>query len=308
MALRRGCGLALGLALLLTSPWACAQPAGDLPGATKARPRIALVLSGGGARGFAHVGALRALKELRVPVDMVAGASMGAVVGGAYAAGRSVEELEQFVRATDWPAILADRPPREDLPFRRREEDLLVPSRIEFGVDRSGLRLPPAAVANASLEAALARLLPDGAGDTPLNRLALPFRCVASDLLSGEMVELADTPLFASMRASLAMPGVFAPIRVNQRLLVDGGLVRNLPVDIARAMGADMVIAVNVGAPARARVVAAAGARLALVRRPFAALQRRVARRLRAGTAQAAHRLRLRGRLADARPPAVDLG
>lgn len=247
--MRRLCRLALSLSLLVLTCQADAQPAGDAPVAGTDRPRIALVLSGGGARGFAHVGVLRALKEMRVPIDMVAGASMGAVVGGAYAAGRSVDELEQFVRVTDWSAIVADRPPRDDLPFRRREEDLLTPSRIEFGVDRSGLQLPPAAVANASLEAALARLLPEGAGGTALNRLALPFRCVASDLLSGEMVELTDTPLFASLRASLAMPGVFAPIRVDQRLLVDGGLVRNLPVDIARSMGADVVIAVNVGSP-----------------------------------------------------------
>lgn len=242
------CGWAAGLALSVPS-WAGALPDGEADSAARSRPRVALVLSGGGARGFAHVGVLRALKEMRVPIDMVAGASMGAVVGGAYASGRSVEELESFVRATDWPAILADRPPRDDLPFRRREEDLLVPSRIELGLDRKGLQLPPAAVANTALEAALAGLLPDGAGEAPLNQLALPFRCVASDLLSGEMVVLADTPLFASLRASLAMPGVFAPIRVNQRLLVDGGLVRNLPVDIARAMGAEVVIAVNVGTP-----------------------------------------------------------
>jgi NTE family protein len=242
--------LAWGLALLMASWVSQAQtPVGEAVALGTPRPRIALVLSGGGARGFAHVGVLRALKELRVPIDLVAGASMGAVVGGAYAAGRPVEALEQFVRNTDWADILADRPPRDDLAFRRRGDDLLVPSRIEFSVDRSGVRLPPAAVANASLEAALTRLIPDGASDTALDRLPLPFRCVASDLLTGEMVELVDTPLFASMRASLAMPGVFEPIRVQRRLLVDGGLVRNLPVDIARAMGAEVVIAVNVGTP-----------------------------------------------------------
>ena len=218
-------------------------------GAAPARPRIALVLSGGGARGFAHVGVLRALKEMHVPIDIVTGASMGSVVGGAYAAGRSVEELEDFVRGTDWTGLLADRPPRDALNFRRREDDLLVPSHIEFGVDRSGVHLPPGAVGNAVLEDALTRLLPSGASDLPVDRLALPFRCVASDLLTGALVELNDTPLFLSMRASLAMPGVFAPIRVNRRLLVDGGLVRNLPVDIARAMGAEVIIAVNVGTP-----------------------------------------------------------
>jgi NTE family protein len=222
-------------------------PAADV--AAPARPRIALVLSGGGARGFAHVGVLRALHDMRVPVDFVTGASMGAVVGGAYASGRSVDELEQFVRQTDWAQVLADRSPRDDLAFRRREDDLILPSRLEFGLDRAGLHLPPGAVGNATLEATLIRLLPPGSGDQPLDRLPLPFRCIAADLLTGEMVTLHDSPLFASLRASLAMPGVFEPIRIKGRLLVDGGLVRNLPVDTARQMGADVVIAVNVGTP-----------------------------------------------------------
>ena len=214
------------------------------------RPRIALVLSGGGARGFAHIGVLRVLKELQVPVDMVVGVSMGAVVGGAYSAGRTPEELADFVRRTDWTSIVADRPPRDDLAFRRREEDLIVPSRIEFGIDRHGnASLPQGAAGNEALEATLTRLFPIGTGDQAVDRLALPFRSVASDLLTGELVELRDTPLFQSVRASLAVPGVFAPIRVNGHLVVDGGLVRNLPVDIARAMGAEVIIAVNVGTP-----------------------------------------------------------
>lgn len=249
--IRRGVFVAACLFLIAVGVRAQAPPSQPGPSAepAKPRPRIALVLSGGGARGFAHVGVLRALQEMRVPVDLVTGASMGAVVGGAYSSGRSVDELEQFVRETDWTQVLADRPPRDDLAFRRREDDLLVPSRLEFGVDSSGLKLPPGAVGNATLEATLIRLLPPGWGDQRLDRLPLPFRCVASDLLTGEMVELHDSPLFASLRASLAMPGVFEPIRVNGRLLVDGGLVRNLPVDLARAMGADVVIAVNVGTP-----------------------------------------------------------
>ena len=212
-------------------------------------PRIALVLSGGGARGFAHIGVLRALREMRVPVDIVVGTSMGCVIGGAFAAGRSVEDLEIIVRSTDWSRVLGDRPPRDELTFRRREEDLQLPSRVEFGVDRQGLTLPQAAAGNGELELALGRLLPAGMHDRAANSLALPFRSVASDLLTGELVELSDTPLFLAMRASLSLPGVFAPVRVDQRLLVDGGLVRNLPVDIARALGADIVIAVNVGSP-----------------------------------------------------------
>jgi NTE family protein len=246
------CGFFLSAALA-----APAAPAPQQPNATsvapdasvKPRPKIALVLSGGGARGFAHIGVLRALQELRIPVDFVVGTSMGSVVGGAYAAGSSVEQLELLVRRTDWNAVVADRPPRDELIYRRREEDLLLPSRIEFGVHEDGVSLPPAAAGNEALELALTSILPSGTRDKPANLLQLPFRSVASDLVTGELVELSDAPLFLAMRASLAVPGVFAPVRVNQRLLVDGGLVRNLPVDVAREMGADIIIAVNVGTP-----------------------------------------------------------
>ncbi|QJD90828.1 patatin domain-containing protein [Duganella dendranthematis] len=246
------CGFFLSAAL--AAPGA---PAPQQPNATsvapdasvKPRPKIALVLSGGGARGFAHIGVLRALQELRIPVDFVVGTSMGSVVGGAYAAGSSVEQLELLVRRTDWNAVVADRPPRDELIYRRREEDLLLPSRIEFGVHEDGVSLPPAAAGNEALELALTSILPSGTRDKPANLLQLPFRSVASDLVTGELVELSDAPLFLAMRASLAVPGVFAPVRVNQRLLVDGGLVRNLPVDVAREMGADIIIAVNVGTP-----------------------------------------------------------
>lgn len=215
----------------------------------KPRPKIALVLSGGGARGFAHVGVLRVLKEMRVPVDFVVGTSMGAVVGGAYAAGRSVEDIEDIVRNTSWDTVLADRPARDALDFRRREEDVTLPSRIEFAVTKSGFTFPPSAAGNSALEQALTRLLPNGMKSEHVNHLPIPFRSVASDLVTGEMVELSDTPLFITLRASLAVPGMFAPVHINKRLVVDGGLVRNLPIDMARKMGADIIIAVNVGTP-----------------------------------------------------------
>jgi NTE family protein len=235
--------LAAGAAFLVAVS-ACAAPAAP------ARPRVALVLSGGGARGFAHIGVLRALREMRVPIDLVVGTSMGGVVGGAFAAGTPLEQLEDLARHTDWDSVVADRPARDSLVFRRREEDTLLPSRIEFGVHNDdGVTLPPSAASNAALEQALARLLPPGTRDTPVDALALPFRSVGSDLVSGELVELATTPLFITMRASLAVPGVFAPVRVDGHLVADGGLVRNLPVDMAHEMGADIVIAVNVGTP-----------------------------------------------------------
>ena len=245
--MKRLCLLAAACVLGLPAGAVLAQAADGA--SVAARPRVALVLSGGGARGFAHIGVLRVLREMRVPVDIVVGTSMGSVIGGAYAAGSSVSDLEQMARHTDWDRVVADRPAREDLQFRRREEDVMLPLRIEFGLHRDGLSLPPAAAGNAALELALARLLPAGTRDRPVNQLSLPFRSVASDLVTGDLVDLVDTPLFLTMRASLAVPGVFAPVRVNQRLVVDGGLVRNLPIDLARKMGADIIIAVNVGTP-----------------------------------------------------------
>ncbi|MEJ6005336.1 patatin-like phospholipase family protein [Paucibacter sp. AS339] len=243
--------LALCLSTSLHSRQALAQNA-EAPSSPpdSTRPKIGLVLSGGGVRGLAHIGVLRVLQELRVPVDLVVGTSMGAVVGGAYASGRNVEELEDFVRRTDWPAIMADRPPRQNLSFRRREEDQLLPSRIELGLHRdSGVSLPPAAAGNSSLEFALERLVPPLQAESPISQMSLPFRAVATDLLSGEMLEMVDTPLFLAMRASMAIPGVFTPVRINGRAVVDGGLVRNLGIDIARKMGAEVIIAVNVGSP-----------------------------------------------------------
>lgn len=248
MPLRHTFLLLQALALALIASPAFSQTPDPSAAAKAKRPRIALVLSGGGARGLAHIGVLRVLKEMHVPIDMVVGTSMGAVVGGAYAAGRSVEDLDRITRDTAWESVLADRSSRDTLDFRRRDEDLILPSRLEFAVTSDdGISLPPAAASNAALEEALIQLLPPGMRDHPANRLAIPFRSVASDLVSGELVELSDTSLFLAMRASLAVPGVFAPVRVNNRLMADGGLVRNLPVDMARAMGADIVIAVNVG-------------------------------------------------------------
>ena len=233
--------LALLCLLALAQAAALAQPA---------RPKIGLVLSGGGARGLAHIGVLRVLEEMQVPIDLIVGTSMGAVVGGAYASGRSVDEIETLVKNANWNAILADRPARERLSIRRREDDERLPSRIEFGFGlERGAMLPGGAAANGQLEATLSSLLPATRADDPLRQLPIPFRAVATDLLSGAMLDQADTPLFEALRASMAVPGVFAPLRVNGRPRVDGGLVRNLPIDLARQLGADIVIAVNVGTP-----------------------------------------------------------
>lgn len=248
--------LASAVALTITmmaTPTMAAAAGSATPSETvtpaQSRPRIGLVLSGGGARGLAHIGVLRTLERLQVPVDLVVGTSMGAVVGGAYAAGRTPQELLAFARDTDWDGVLSARPPRDRLTQRRRSDDLLSPSRVQLGFEGARLRLPAAAAGNQVLESTLLRLLPDGAAERRGDSLPVPFNAMATDLKAGTLVEMGGAPLVSAVRSSMSVPGLFAPIRVDGRLLVDGGLVRNLPVEIARAMGADIIIAVNVGTP-----------------------------------------------------------
>jgi NTE family protein len=214
-----------------------------------ARPKIALVLSGGGARGLAHIGVLRVLREQRVPVDMILATSMGSIVGGAYAAGLTPEEMEAALASANWELMFSDRPPRQDLSFRRKEDDLRFIGKAEFGIGRDGLVLPRGAFGAQNLEEFL-RLVSRPANDARhLDELPLPFRAVATDLVTGEAVVLRDVSLWTAMRASMSIPGAFAPTQVDGRLLADGGLSSNLPVEVALEMGADIVIAVNVGTP-----------------------------------------------------------
>ncbi len=197
---------------------------------------------------MAHIGVLKVLEELRVPVDIVVGTSFGAIVGGAYAGGADVAELEKLVLATDWTKVLQDRPPRDELAYRRREDDALVSSRLEFGVGKDGLTLPRGAFASAEVERLLRRLTP-AATLLKVHQLPLVYRAVATDMLTGAMVVPVDVTLFTAMRASMSVPGAFAPIAVDGRILGDGGLVANLPVALARELGAEAVIAVNLGTP-----------------------------------------------------------
>ena len=213
------------------------------------RPKIALVLSGGGARGLAHIGVLKVLREARVPVDMIAGTSMGAIVGGGYAAGLTPQQMEATVLEADWDTIFAGRPPREALHWRRKADDGRNLSKFEFGIGRDGLSLPGGALGGHELEEMLRRLSAGVQDVNDLRRLPIPFVAMATDLETGAAVELRDAPLSQAMRASMSIPGAFAPVSHEGRLLVDGGLVANLPVQVAHRMGADVVIAVNVGTP-----------------------------------------------------------
>ena len=240
--------------LLLASSAATAQPASSSALAAPAsqpaaaRPKIGLVLSGGGARGAAHVGVLKVLEELRVPVDVIVGTSMGSIVGGSYASGNSVVEMERDIAAITSASLFTDRPPRADLPMRRKADDEFPYIIPELGVSTDGISLPKGIVTGVSVEAQLRKLVKFTTVRN-FDHLSIPFRAIATDLGTGEMVVLKDGSLITAMRASMSVPGGMAPVGVGGRQLVDGGLVRNLPVDVARSMGADIVIAVNLGTP-----------------------------------------------------------
>jgi NTE family protein len=243
----------------------CVAAPGDAPPVATTnpppRPKVALVLSGGGARGLAHVGVLKVLREERVPVDFIVATSMGSIVGGAYAAGRTLEELENFVKAADWDLMFSDRPPRKDLSFRRKEDDLRFIGKSELGLTRDGVVLPRGAFGSQNLEEFLRMLARPASDARHLDELPILLRAVATDLETGEQVVLRDVTLSVAMRASMSIPGAFAPTRVEGRLLGDGGLTRNLPVEVARELGADIIIAVNVGTPLapRAELASALG-------------------------------------------------
>jgi len=212
------------------------------------RPRIALVLSGGGARGAAHVGVLKVLEEMRIPVDCVVGTSMGAVVAGAYATGATVAEMQALVSNVGLADVINDDPPRREKSIRRKQDDRLNFVTPEVGVKDGSLELQSGVVSGVGLEAFLRKAVKIK-GYVDFDRLPIPYRAVATNLENGEMVVLRSGEVARAMRASLAIPGVIAPAQVAGNLLVDGMVVRNLPVDVGRKLCGDVVIAVNVGTP-----------------------------------------------------------
>ena len=211
------------------------------------RPKIGLVLGGGGALGVAHVGALKALEELHIPIDYIAGTSMGAVVGGLYASGLSPAELDDWFRTADWHFLLSDALPRESESFRNKQRQFDLNQGIAFNVSRqAGLKLPAGLVAGRNIMASLRQLTVPVRAIRDFDRLPIPFRAVATDIETGDLVLLRKGDLVESLRASLSIPGIFTPQRIGDRLLADGSLVNNLPISIVQAMGAEVVIAIDV--------------------------------------------------------------
>ncbi len=239
--------------LLRTAPAAAApdEPREATPNAE--RPRIGLVLSGGGARGAAHVGVLKVLDQLHVPIDAIAGTSMGAVVGGLYASGYSAADIERIFDSVDWQQAFRDRPPREDLTFRRKLDDENFLVHFPLGIKHGRFLLPKGLIGGQKLTATLRRLTLPVAEISNFDRLPTPFRAVATDLETGSTVVMGSGDLTGSMRASLSAPGVFTPVERDGRLLVDGGITENLPIDVARAMHVDILIVVDVGFPLASR-------------------------------------------------------
>ena len=240
--------LAVSALALLTLVGGVAAYAQVVPTLTSpSRPKIALVLSGGGARGAAHVGVIKVLEEFRIPIDIVTGTSIGALVGAAYASGTPIKDLEELVIKTDWNDVFTDSSPREDRSFLRKEEDQVRLLKLEMGIKDYSLRLPPGAITGQKLDRLFSRITRFAPGAVNFDRLPIPFRAVTTDAETGKMFVFNEGRLADAMRASMSVAGAVAPFEINNRIFLDGGLTRNLPVDIARQMGADIVIAVNIG-------------------------------------------------------------
>ena len=238
--------IVLCLALLLATPAAGEEGATDSPAQ---EDRLALVLSGGGARGTAHIGVLKVLEELHVVPDLIVGTSMGSIIGGLYAAGYAPEEIEALLGVIDWKSIFFDRLPREDLTFRRKQDDTpwFIPLKLRF--ENHKPYLPAGVLGGQELEFWLRRLALRATAVDDFDDLPIPYRAVAMDLATSDAVVLGSGNLADAMRASMAVPGLLAPVVLDGRSLVDGGSAANLPIGIARELGADRIIAVNISTP-----------------------------------------------------------
>lgn len=255
--------LPVALALLLAlAPAAHAQDdSADLPRA-EARTDVpppaggydtCLVLSGGGARGMAHIGVIKVLERERIPVDCIVGTSMGAVVGGLYASGLGAAEIEARLRALDWKTMFSDRVDRRDFPARRKAEDRSFLAKGGFGLRDGKLGVAPSLFEGQRLAVALRTAMLPSANIDDFDALPIPYRAIGTDLETGETVAMDHGDLVNAIRASMAVPGAFSPVSYGERSLIDGGVSMNLPVEVAQALGARHVIAVDIGATLKKR-------------------------------------------------------
>ncbi len=210
------------------------------------RPKIGLALGGGSSWGFAHIGVLRWFEEHRIPIDYLAGTSMGGLIGGAYATGMSADEIQRMISGFDWDQAFAGRAPYAAKNFRRKEDRRAFPVNFEIGL-RGGLKSPAGLDPVHPVGLLLSRIAYPYSSLPNFDQLPIPYRCVATDMEKAEAVVLGDGSLAVAMRATMAIPGVFTPVERDGRILADGGMINNVPADVVKAMGAEIVIAVDVG-------------------------------------------------------------
>src|SRR5215472_14074410 len=207
-------------------------------------PKIGVALEGGGAMGLAHIGVLKWFDEHHIPVDYVAGTSMGGLVGGLYATGMTPEEMQKLIEGLDWREILGDRTPYEDLSYRRKEDQRAYPNSLIFGL-KNGLSAPAGLIAGHQIGLLIDRVTLPYYGISSFDDMPVPFRCVATDLVGGQSHVFQDGPLPVALRSTMSIPGAFSPVREGKAVYVDGGLLDNLPTDVVKKMGAEIVIAVH---------------------------------------------------------------
>jgi NTE family protein len=240
------------LACLLAALVAGAPPfaaAADPAPADANRPRIGLVLAGGGAKGGAHIGALKVLEELRVPIDCIAGTSIGALVGAGYASGQPAAEIEKFVTGIDWAAVIGGVGRRTLEPVEQKRLAMEAGSKVSMGLIDGKIVTPSGLADSSSIDDLLRAYVARSRAVSDFDRLPIPFRAVATDMMTGDMVVLDRGDIAIAMRASMAIPGAFSPVVVDPWILSDGGMVRNIPIDVARQTCADIVIVVNLVEP-----------------------------------------------------------
>jgi NTE family protein len=211
---------------------------------TAARPKIGVALEGGGAKGLAHIGVLKWFEDHHIPIDYIAGTSMGGLIGGLYATGYSPDEIARIVKEVDWDRVMAGRTDYPDLSFRRKEDLRALPNRVEFGL-RGGIQTPGGLNSGQEVRLIIDRYVLPYSAVASFDMLPTPFRCVATDLVSGKEVVFRDGSLPDALRATMSIPGVFSPVKQDGKVLADGGLLNNLPTDVVKQMGADIVIGVH---------------------------------------------------------------
>lgn len=264
-ALCRGLVLALAGTVVVSDVASAQQPAPVVhnegtPPTVRGRQRIGLVLEGGGALGFAHVGVLEWMEQHHIPVDDVAGTSMGGLVGGLYASGMNPDEIKKFINGIDWTTVLSGQIPFPALSYRRKEDKLAYPNRLEFGL-KKGINLPSALNSGAAVGLLFDRTMLPYWDLKNFDDLPIPFRCVATELNTGQAHVFEDGSLSQALRATMSIPGMFAPVHHNNDVYSDGGAVDNLPVDVARSMGAQVIISsyLNVGPANQSALISLTG-------------------------------------------------